>query len=70
MIEIYKVLNNGPENKEQYHHLKQESTLNTNILSENKFDFLEIPKKGDKPITQQKMTSNDLYMTSEVKDGL
>ena len=47
-IEIHKVLQNGPEIK-TIPPFKRGEHINTNIWSENKFDIIEIPKKGDKP---------------------
>ena len=45
-IEIHNVLKNGLENKKNIPPFKRGEHLNTNILSEIKFDFLEIPKKA------------------------
>ena len=54
-IEIHKVLKNGPEIK-TIPPFKRGEHINTNIWSENKFDIIEIPKKGDKPKILQKRT--------------
>ena len=47
IIEIHKLLKNGPKNKKLYHHFKEEIMQNPNISSEMSF---ELSKYGNRAL--------------------